>query len=57
MLDYCEKENIDILAKLPNDRKIAELYSRGKLVYREVNSFREQLDKAAEYLSGLESVK
>ena len=55
VLDYCEKENIDVLAKLPNDRKTAELYSRGRLVYKEIDSFREQLDKAAEYLTALES--
>ncbi|MGV8962299.1 MAG: ATP-binding protein [Candidatus Saccharimonadaceae bacterium] len=32
---FCESENIDILAKIPNSRKIAELYSAGKLVYTE----------------------
>ncbi len=50
VLEYCEKEDIPVLAKLPDDRKIAELYSRGKLVYREVDSFRKQLDLIYSYL-------
>ena len=55
VINYCKKENIPVLAKLPNDRKIAELYSAGKLVYTEVESFREQLEKLAEYLKRLEN--
>lgn len=30
---YCEKENIRLLAKIPQSRKIAEAYSRGELVW------------------------
>ncbi len=52
--DYCEKENIPVLAKLPNDRKIAELYSRGELVFNKVESFKEQLGYVADYLFSLE---
>jgi len=33
---YCKKENIDIIAEIPNSRKIAELYSNGKLIYNEI---------------------
>ena len=36
VLEYCQKEEIKILAKIPNKRKIAELYSRGEIVYRQV---------------------
>ena len=32
VLDYCKTEKVPVLAKIPNDRKIAELYSRGKLI-------------------------
>ena len=53
--DYCKEEKIPVLAKLPNDRKIAELYSAGKLVYTEVESFREQLEKLADFLNSLEN--
>lgn len=33
VVGYCNAEGIDILAKIPNDRKIAELYSKGSLIY------------------------
>lgn len=54
VLDYCSRENVPVLAKLPNDRKVAELYSRGKLVYREIESFKEQLALVYDYLNKLE---
>jgi len=30
--DYCRKEDIDLIAEIPDDRKIAESYSRGELL-------------------------
>jgi len=45
VLAYCEKQGVPVLAKIPNDRKIAELYSRGKLVYREVPEVKRQLER------------
>lgn len=54
VLDYCRVEGLDVLAKLPNDRRVAELYSRGELVYREIESFKEQLSSVADYLAALE---
>jgi len=30
--EYCQKENIPILLEIPNDRKIAEAYSTGKII-------------------------
>ncbi len=53
VLDYCQTENIPILAKIPNDRHIAELYSRGKLIYKEIPEVRQQLKKIESYLLGL----
>jgi len=37
--DYCEKEEIPILLEIPNDRRIAEVYSRGELVVIELPEF------------------
>jgi MinD superfamily P-loop ATPase len=34
---YCEQEQIPILAKIPFDRKIAECYSNGELVFDKVS--------------------
>jgi MinD superfamily P-loop ATPase len=48
--DYCRKENIPVLARIPNDRRIAELYSRGKLIFKEIPEVREQLAVIADQL-------
>ncbi len=44
VLEYCNKENIPVLAKIPNDRFIAELYSRGELVYDNIPEVKKQLE-------------
>lgn len=45
VIDYCEKEKIQILAKLPNSRKIAELYSHGELIYKKIPEVKNELNK------------
>ena len=50
VLRYCEDEGIPVLAKIPNDRKIAELYSEGELIYNEVPEVKRELDKIVAYL-------
>ncbi len=53
VIDYCEKENIPLLAKIPNDRRIAELYSKGQLIYKEVPEVKDELDKIIAHISEL----
>lgn len=53
VFQYCENENVDVLARIPNDRKIAELYSAGKLIYQKLPEFRKELDRIIEYLKRL----
>ncbi|MEZ5198930.1 MAG: ATP-binding protein [Bacteroidales bacterium] len=55
VLKYCEKENIPLLAKIPNERRIAELYSIGSLIYKEVPEVKNELDKIVTYLNGVKS--
>ncbi len=50
VLSYCERENIPVIAKIPNNREIAVLYSRGLLIYPEIQEFEEQLMKVKEYI-------
>ncbi len=52
--EYCRREGIDIVAKLPNRRQVAELYSRGRLVYPEVPEIAAELENLAAYIDGLE---
>lgn len=39
--DFCRDKNIRILAEIPDDRRVAEAYSRGKLPYSAVPGYRE----------------
>jgi len=48
VLEYCKTEGIEVLAKIPNDRRIAELYSKGELVYNKIPEFRQQMEFIAE---------
>lgn len=39
--EYASKENIKILAKIPDDRRIAEAYSRGEVIIETLPEYRE----------------
>lgn len=54
VLSYCEDHHIPVLAKIPNSRKIAELYSSGKLIYSEIPEFKEELEKIKAYILNIE---
>jgi len=53
VLEYCKNENVPVIAKIPNDRYIAELYSEGKLVYTEIPNVKKQLNNIKDYISKL----
>ncbi|MFP4364542.1 MAG: P-loop NTPase [Spirochaetia bacterium] len=49
--DFCGRQNIPIIARIPNDRKIAELYSKGELLFHvvpEVAAAMEEVKKTIE---------
>lgn len=50
VVKYCEKENIDIIARFPNMRRIAEIYSEGRLIYRDIPEFKTELSRVADFL-------
>ena len=43
--EYCKKEQITVLAKIPNDRRIAEMYAKGELIYKKVPEFKLALEE------------
>jgi MinD superfamily P-loop ATPase len=45
VLEYCAGENIGVLARIPDDRRVAELYSHGSLVYTKIPEFKAELKK------------
>lgn len=50
VINYCQENEIPILAKIPNSRKLAELYSNGKLVYTELPEFKQELQKIESHI-------
>lgn len=52
--EYCRAENIDVLMKLPDDRRIAEAYSSGKMIADVSQEYRGHFSKLCD---DLEDVK
>ena len=50
VLDYCRQEDIPVIARIPDDRRVAELYSRGELVYHEIPEVADQLEKILDFI-------
>ena len=50
IIKYCEENNIDIIAKIPNQRAAAELYSKGELMYTKIPEVKTELEKIVTYL-------
>ena len=55
--NYCKEGNIDIIARIPNDRLIAETYSRGELLYPTIPSVKEALVSISKYIENINSWK
>ena len=53
VLNYCKEEKVPLIAKIPNDRRIAELYSKGKLLYPEVAEVRTALEDIITHIQSL----
>lgn len=47
---YCEAENIEIILKLADDRRIAETYSVGKMIVDTLEEYKEQFLELYKYL-------
>jgi MinD superfamily P-loop ATPase len=52
---YCLSEEIPIIANLPNSRKIAELYSSGKLIYKENKDLEQIFKHIKEFINTLKN--
>ncbi len=52
VIDYCESEKIPVIAKISNSRRIAELYSRGRLLYGEIPELKDELVKVLDFVKG-----
>lgn len=45
---YCQKEKIEILQEIPDDRKIAEAYANGKIIYDAIPEYRTLFDELSQ---------
>lgn len=50
VLQYCEDEQIRVLAKIPNDRRIAEQYAKGKLIFSDFQEVKTELEKVKNFI-------
>ena len=51
--NYCTENNIPILARIPNSKKLAEIYSKGELTYKKFPAFENELQKIKTYITNL----
>jgi MinD superfamily P-loop ATPase len=52
---YCEAKNIDIVMKLPDDRRIAQAYSSGRIIVDVLGEYQEQFLKVYGYLQDIKA--
>jgi len=48
VVKYCQKENIEVMLEIPNDRKIAESYSRGVMIVEALPDYKQEFLKLYE---------
>lgn len=52
---YCQKENIEVLIQIPNDRMIAENYSRGVMIVEAMPDYKQKFLKLYEAIKELKA--
>jgi len=52
---YCRNENIDILGKLPDDIRIAEAYSNGRIILDALSEYRRRFSELYEYIRNVKA--
>lgn len=48
--NYCMEERIEIIARITDNRRVAELYSMGIMPYKEVEEFRNEIQRIKNYI-------
>ncbi len=51
--EYCSSENIPIITKVQNDKEVAKLYSKGELIYPQIEHFKNSLDDIVKFIGDL----
>jgi MinD superfamily P-loop ATPase len=53
VVNYCSQHNIPVIGKIPNQREIASLYSKGELLYDKVDEVKSALDSIYQYIKSI----
>ena len=53
--EYCIEEHIEIIASIPNDRLIAETYSKGELLYPTIPSVKNAVKSISDYINNFQT--
>jgi MinD superfamily P-loop ATPase len=53
VFQYCKENNIEIIAKIPNLRSIAEYYSQGKMIYHNVKEFSDAIEEIFQFIENM----
>lgn len=51
--EYCKDENIPIITKINNDKAVAQCYSKGELIYTQIEHFKNSIEEIASFLEGI----
>ena len=51
--EYCSRENLPVIARIPNQRRIAELYSKGELIYKQVPEVKSALKNIIAHIQSI----
>jgi len=51
---FCYLENIPIMAEIPDDRRAAELYSKGEMIYRALPEFKKYFENIVEKIDEMQ---
>jgi MinD superfamily P-loop ATPase len=57
VMRYCQKEGIDVLLEIPNDRRIAESYSRGVMIIESIPEYSAKFLQLYERIKSMVDVK
>lgn len=52
---YCNAEEIEILLKLPDDRRIAEVYSTGQMIIDVLNEYKKEFSELYNYIKSIKA--
>ena len=54
--EFCDHNNIPVISEIPDDRRVAESYSKGEMIYRILPEFRKYFEAIVERIDDLSKI-